>query len=1115
MTTDTRGYDANSAAGSSAAGTGSMFLLLVIIILVVVMTSMNGGGARSRNESPSSPPQRLEPRRPAIQPPPLPPPAERPRSPERPDSSSQQPSLSERNDNRRRPPPTPPLPERNEVDWEEEQQPPPEETAAEQPKRRKTAYNLARTYDSLQTLVTNICSTTRRTLDRIPFDECTIDEQVMLLVCGYMNKRVTHSRDKPVSVSRLNDTLDRIIHEKTWSHLTYLVTMFALEPTVLQRIGSNLKTSIEADFITQRDRSALLADLLFLNIMMCGRGDQPIKRSNIFLGERVYVRPGSLPVHENTALVLQMMITRYCSVCELELQNRLDHTRSELNVQHYLRYWQIELMRLNLDSRYHHHFDHRGFGRFLTLQVRDTCLATIGRSYAMPYEVLALQILMRMVAEDSNLFYGADHTCGRFAKHLAQSLHRVYTEARAYIPTFILDQTAFPAISLDQLDQLHPTQIVQLEYPRNAIYNQSSKQISLMHSTYSHNLVLNRTIAPLPVFDDQLNTMCGRLYLGTGLVANFRQIEGFAFKQIDNEPKDLDVADEMDASRPMADRTVQRRRTFVFPFAYDRDAYDTADSVRGSLQRLQLKGVTCLDTNSPLPITHLQLQTLDRAYNRVADTHEAWLLHLMAAFMRPDTHTRPLGRDKFPLGIGDLERNAMLETGPFFDLAIVAYRTALNQLRRETAVPVSDERIARRRYRQQLFDAGPTTPKPVKPIREKWWYAGVRSCADEPIDPFSTDEVTERAVSRTEEQLWINLNPYLQRIDRRMEQLFNPRHVNVQGVLRHRFAGFVAFGLVAARLHRLQSANHQHDDLLSAAAYQALTRYVKLSPPPRAISSAARLRHPAMFAVIYERVLEADSDAAQAATVLFTTADSYDRVSESRLHSPRTNVFSRVLRPALNVSPADLVNNSYVELEQQLDVSFDDTMITSLDLPDTEFGEPHSIHLWFQPHRKRGGSRAADTSDPATMRNLVSLRIPSKTKQDFIIYNLVHNHVQYLMVAQASKIVPSAIVAATPSERMVGYSSLWYTVCTHETSTPIGQLNAIVLDQAGSHFYSRVLQHKRTPLSTVHEAPAFHLQSGTTDQVVNVSYDPKTVQRYTFGPPLRHETSITAADTSS
>lgn len=997
------------------------------------------------------------------------------------------------------------------------------------PRRKRT---LSRGFAALEKMVNIVMTNTRKTLDRMSIKDYTLDERVIALAYAYIESR-KQPNSKPPSSIRLKQTLRMVLGEKIWPHVTYLCTVFATNRDYLRDIGATLKEHEQT--LAARDHSALRADLLFINLMLCDSVNQTIDPSHVFIGTEQVYRV------DDFAATFALMTEHFQQQLQLECQNIADHTRTEFGLSHFLRYWQLELLRHTHGQQYDGVFYNYNFASNLTNHVRDTCLGSIGQSIAVQYEILALQTLIRMVNETPEIFYGSNHTLNGFAYNFTLRMHRVFSSVRAFLPTYLMDMTALP-LNLkyfEELDSMPPRQLVALEYPRNVTYNVTSKRVSLLHRSYRHLITINRVLAPLPTYEQPLATMCGRMYLGAGhdaMVSRFQQIRVFALKPItvNLQPDDVDAADQLDnflnnpesvqqqTAVSLPNRTAARRRIYLFPFTHRRTAYELAVDPRQQVNVMRASGLITVDTKHAQVITHLQVDHQQTPLkDAVVGDYRCWLMHLFSVLTQEIDETA-MSRAEFASKATNkqLSRYTLRKLAgisQFFEIAVNVYAYSVSRVKCNKFIFSSSERVVRRWFRKRLCESDIRTATSLQPpkhlLSEGWWYSGTRSWFDEPVDITSTADVVERTVSRAEETLWVSLAKWTDRLADRLTRRMPADAVKLGTVLRNRLTGMLVLAVVAVRYHRLThlSPIMHLESLLDDAAYSTLLPFVKST---LCMPAASLLKHqpttqpspPPTLTVIYERripcssynvaSLTATASPSDAAAIIGAANDKAAIEAAQVLVTLDKHEHQYVLSAANNVSPVSLSTGaSILELERELggdnNNNFDASYLDWKRLPEAEFtetAEPLSLHVWFQhvsEPRKADGS-AVNINDRQTLRNLVTIRVPHDRKHgdDFKLFNLLYDDTQYLVVSQSGNTS----------------SKLWYSVCTYENTVPLGQENKILLDSQ-QRFHTELIAGPANDWSKVRQSPAFKLlatPSNSVDQLIDYNYDETQFQRYTF-----------------
>jgi hypothetical protein len=986
----------------------------------------------------------------------------------------------------------------------------------------KKRYKLTRGYVALQRVIKSLMTSTRKTIESIPVAQRSVDERVVMAAYTYVQ---SPTRLDQTSLVALIDTL---LREKLWTHVTYLLTVLANNESHIRLIGRVLHDNRH---ISYRDQSSIRPDLLFATLMLLPNDVKYLTSdTDVFVGYKVYANTAQDPA--------SLMLTHFLGACKLEARSALHHNLTEFGSAQYLRYWQLQMLRERFTAR-QADFDIDDVAQYLARHVRDNCLNTFHQAIGVNYEVLALHTITHMMTVYPKIFYGSDYTLSEITKYYCWIVHRLYTPARAYLPTFMLDPTALPIDMslLEQFDAQPVQHISNLSYPRSLTYNRVSNQISLIHRTFRHVLTINRPLAPLPSYEQPLNTMCGRFYLGCGLsslIIRLQFCNAYAFKPgVNSGPLEVDQADDLEAdmlkraglTQPskLPNRTHDRKRIYFVPYVHERMAFEayarTANTIPEWCPGYYLRGMTVIDTQHSSQISYLQSQIIQKPFRLAVANYNGWLLHLVGAFLHSNIH--PYGYREFldqvhSLPDGELE--PMQSAAKFFELAKCVYSYAVNQTKQSFYTVASHERTERRLFRKDInveSEKTAVTQKSAQPYHstpEGWWYSGLRSFCDEPIDFNSTEDVIDRSVSRAEETLWSLLNAHVGEIDRELQELVISNPAILLGtVLRRRLRGMIWLGFLAIREHKLE---HLFAGVSTRTFERLPEKNLALALLQKYVGSPACLLGKSMLeantshtrlpstAVIYERRVyrqgssgrqHKPSTALMLSKVHVTVSVDHTNTKTSPVHA------SFVLEAARNTSPSLLANN---------DSDLGYAMLSLSQIPQGGHpDEPLSLHLWFQSLDEP--EPAEDTiNDTAKLRNLVTIRVPNdRVTQDFKLYNLLHDDTQYIVVSQTGLIDAPAVKhrdLQEPAEthQLVNNTRFWYSNNTHPAYLPPGEQRNIVIDKSG-RLHTHVAFGDRFTVNDTLRTPSFKLDPTTLNNLVDFEYDVSKLHRSMYSPELK------------
>lgn len=649
---------------------------------------------------------------------------------------------------------------------------------------------LGRAYRTILRTVDKVRDQAVRTYKRVPADERSLEERVLLL-CWMPTL---------ASVDTANELLAHCYRVRAWHLSSYLTVSLApstrdqLKVTPSRSSGDSDNGNDELGVVGEGPGAI---DRLFVELMVSSK-----------LAEQ--------------ETVTNARFRRFVDRCTVEFGDRIVASRCELAAQHYLRYWQLQqaidakptLRNLGHRQQQQHASKQAEKSQTssvdpddtitadkvtqLLLQSRDLAVATVAAllneapswrpfspqtpatvtisepafdasdavdpAYYRPYYLLALQLLFDLASREPELVHGADGTATAFADLLDRATRHIVARDLidlATLPSYVVrgDVPANVMPTLTQLD-LRPVQYrASLQYPR-PLSVLPTAELRLMHRHWSRQWTMNRVLSVLPTAatdsSSLLSNLGGRLYLGSGqdsLVHRLRLVRGHVLADPGVHKLTLpDDADDTaggrhDNDEPVMDslardKTASLRRVYLFDFEHERRAHEFA--TEQTVVTIRARGLVSLDNETGRHVTSLLVDFPMVPIRPMSPRdHFVWFAHLIATFatrLANNSDNKPtvtvVAFDELDRVLSEPDwRTKLTVARRFVDLARQTYTATVAEMKRQIVSFAATQRFSRRRAIATAVAGGKTTvTTKIDDGDETCWYGGRRSDYDEPID---------------------------------------------------------------------------------------------------------------------------------------------------------------------------------------------------------------------------------------------------------------------------------------------------------------------------------------------------------------------------------------------
>lgn len=817
-------------------------------------------------------------------------------------------------------------------------------------------------------------------------------EAVVHAVAPYLCKMI--SSRQALTDESLRDLVTRLVKNRQWSLLGYLVLSLRNQETLLRAAGKQIVAEVKG--MPEYSWGTLKLDLIFVSLMLSNSFDNLLDSSDCFFGD--YFSSSEKSVSE----IIGGLIGDYWRLMFLEFQNILYHARTETNVTMFTRYWQFIHIRnkhshlipsatANQIDDFYKHFIHLGF-------------FVLGEKYLYQYDLIALQTIAHILNTNPDHFNDERGNLVSFAEKFVEKVFDRFTDIdvrTAFLP-FTVDVDRY--LMWDASSPLSTVERKVFHVPRNndnELYfpyeglqcDRLSKQLVAMNRTFDRYVVLNRQFAPLPSITNAFDRANGRIYLGNGLVSavsNFLNIDKHYLVAIEDAENDL------------------ARHLETVYFVHTRYAFEGYSSSFDFVPKLRLKGGVCIDTLTGRFITNLIVQTVQAPLAEALRNYRGWLSYVLLSFL----HNHLVSRTYHDYLEETIKNPAELAlTRKFLEIGFNVYATAINRLKTDICRKALIDRSARQQYRHALNVTNTSPVPPAPTVTPDVHFASESSWYEEFIDFDSTQYADgRRAVSLYEQKLW--------------DEELGITHENALATSFRKFCEKSGVGPIAQ--NRLISVMILTFDSLKR--YDAINGFQELYRmyTTRNQSSSAPLSHLSSLppftsecslpfcAIIYSTSLRDMYSVPSTPNEKILAAATY----EVSIDCNGKEIMRKSLRP-LTVPPYALNNMSLDELDRSYDVQHE---VSTIDLQAQPLFRQNSRDQIFLFVWKRTAS--------GKLTNVVTLRVINKDIDEFKIFNVLWDKSQYLVVRQASK--KGCTAASFPSENISTVSKLWYTVCTSE-----------------------------------------------------------------------------------
>jgi hypothetical protein len=960
------------------------------------------------------------------------------------------------------------------------------------------------------------------TLSKIPAGQRTDEEQMFYVVLPFLSNGLVNRRLTDPNSPEFASIVQRLTLHGQWGLLSYLLTCIGGFEHLVRKACKVIRQTVSMAPDPIHNWTATKLDLLFGSLMLSNSVDFILQQDDCFVGDYFHLDPDTFeppPVKS----IIQAILLDYWNMVQLEMQNVLHHSRTELDITMFTRYWQfVQIFKKHRDIL---PVQARHAALFFYRHHLEQCMFVVNRHSMYQYELIAVQTMAHIINnypvilldEFGNLGTAAD----RFTA-LAFSLHTNREVREAFLP-FMIDFEEW--ISWDDMSPIAAFEArkeVVLKPDRNTLYysrdgfmlNKMSKQIIAMNRNYTRHVVMNRSFAPLPTMADPMDRVSGRIYLGSGIataVPYFNNVDKYFFLKHDRE------------SLPQ----IQSRRHEIVSFVHSRFAFEGYNELAGSVPKLRLKGIVALDTLTGRYVTNLMLQTIQMPLKDTLTDYRGYLASLLLRFLRQDS-IGPQSLRFFQLGRDPVNETWHALARRLLEVGMNVYVNAINRLKEGTRQQVMVEQAKRQRFRLGVKNGKKPRPPPKKqqqPDKDQVLvHAAAGSWYEELIDFDSTELKDDRPVSVYEEKLWTTeLDLENDVLSKAFTRYMQP--ISLGRVVRNRLASLLLLTFPALEyhdamepfvklhdyyrnLHRdLKMGAFRHTDLIksnSALPDQKLLADRTCTLPFCAVVYSSDLTDGVSLSLQISAPSATPKKKQKSADDNSQSDDGSDedgdservalerkrkRIEQMRLlASPEVTVerngvqiWRQVLKP-MAVPPYALNCMDMRDLSKAYNVQPEESMLDLKTIPlfrdgDTTKDEVN-IFVWTN-------QAAAGSDQPLEQRsNMLTLRVINDKIGEFKLFNVLWDRVQYMLVRQSNR-VECGVPAGEP---ITGISSLWYTVCTSERDEKTkGEKRLTLVDGQGKYFHAiPIAQKEYDELKKTKRvrAPALSLVPNTSSNTV-------------------------------